>query len=332
MADLLLPCTFLSSSWATWFKRNMHVISMLEASPVALYGLVFILGLLVGSFLNVVIYRLPVMMQREWQLEARSIIAEADASEASLGETSPSTDNATLNPTETDTPFNLVVPRSRCPQCGHQITWYENIPLISWLALRGKCSSCSTRISARYPLVELAAAVLATVTAMVVGFGPWLPAVVIASWCLLALAMIDFDTTLLPDQITLPLLWAGLLCSTLGFSPVSLSDAVYGAVLGYLSLWSVYWLFKLLTGKEGMGYGDFKLLAALGAWLGWQMIPLTILLSSVVGAVVGLTLLVTGSVQRNQGIPFGPYLAGAGWLALLWGESIVTAYLGLFRF
>lgn len=305
----------------------MSFLSILEASPIALYGLVFTLGLLVGSFLNVVIYRLPVMMQREWLLEAQSIVAEAGQPEAS-----PSAHNPTSDPAKSDAPFNLVMPRSRCPQCSHQITWYENIPLISWLALRGKCSSCSARISARYPLVELAAAVLATVTTMVIGFGPWLPAVVIATWCLLALAMIDFDTTLLPDQITLPLLWAGLLCSAVGVSPVSLGDAVYGATLGYLSLWFVYWLFKLLTGKEGMGYGDFKLLGALGAWLGWQMIPLTILLSSVVGAIVGLTLLATGAVQRNQGIPFGPYLAGAGWLALLWGEDIVTAYLGLFRF
>jgi leader peptidase (prepilin peptidase) / N-methyltransferase len=303
----------------------MSFLSLLETSPVALYGLVFMLGLLVGSFLNVVVYRLPVMMQREWLLEAQSIVAEADVDTNEATTTAPNLD-------ENRAPFNLVVPRSRCPQCSHQITWYENIPVVSWLALRGKCSSCSTRISARYPLVELAAAVLATVTAMIIGFGPWLPAVIVASWCLLALAMIDFDTTLLPDQITLPLLWAGILCAAIGFSPVALADAVYGAALGYLSLWSVYWLFKSLTGKEGMGYGDFKLLAALGAWLGWQMIPLTILLSSVVGAVVGLTLLATGSVQRNQGIPFGPYLAGAGWLALLWGETIVTAYLGLFRF
>lgn len=300
----------------------MTLLSLLETSPVALYGLVFILGLLVGSFLNVVIYRLPVMMQREWLLEARSIVADDDRSTTDIAE----------NENQTAEPFNLVVPRSRCPQCGHQITWYENIPVISWLALRGKCSSCSTRISARYPIIELVAALLATVAAVVIGYGPWLAAVIVASWCLLALTMIDFDTTLLPDQLTLPLLWAGLLCAAIGFSPIPLLDAVYGAVLGYLSLWSVYWLFKLLTGKEGMGYGDFKLLAALGAWLGWQMIPLTILLSSIVGAVVGLTLLVTGAVKRDQGIPFGPYLAGAGWIALLWGNTIVTAYLGLFRF
>lgn len=294
----------------------MTLLSLLETSPATLYGLVFLLGLLVGSFLNVVIYRLPVMMERAWKQEANEI----------LGNTPPEND-----PTENNNTFNLIVPRSRCPQCDHQIRWYENIPVFSWLALHGKCSSCSTPISIRYPAVELAAAVIATATAVVIGYGPWLPFVVIGGWCLLALAMIDFDTTLLPDQMTLPLLWGGLIAASVGVSPIPLNDAVLGAVAGYLSLWSVYWLFKLLTGKEGMGQGDFKLLAALGAWLGWQMIPLTILLSSMVGAVVGISLLASGAVQRDQGIPFGPYLAGAGWISLLWGERIVHSYLGLFN-
>ena len=290
----------------------MTILTLLETSPTFLVVLVFIFGLLVGSFLNVVIYRLPVMMERAWQIEARAIL--------SLPEQPPAT------------PFNLAKPASRCPVCGHQIRWYENIPLLSWLFLRGRCSSCSTAISARYPLIELGAGLIAAVTAWHVGYSLWLWALIPAGWVLLALAMIDFDTTLLPDDLTYPLMWAGLLLAVTGISPVSLNDAVLGAAAGYLALWSVYWAFKLLTGKEGMGYGDFKLLAALGAWLGWQLLPLVILLSSLVGAVVGGALLLSGLVKRDQGIPFGPYLAGAGWIALLWGEQIVTLYFGLMRF
>lgn len=292
----------------------MDLLRFLEASPAWLAGLSLVLGLLVGSFLNVVIYRLPVMMERAWRREAREILELAsDSAEAPAS-------------------FNLVVPRSRCPHCEHLIRWHENIPLLSWLRLRGKCASCGHAISSRYPVVELASGLITLTAAMVVGYSPWLLAVMLASWTLLALAMIDYDTTLLPDQLTLPLLWGGLLVAVLGVGPVSLADAVTGAMAGYLSLWSVYWVFKLLTGKEGMGYGDFKLLGALGAWLGWQLIPLTILLSSVVGAVVGVLLMATGLVKRDQGIPFGPYLAGAGWLSLMWGRDIVEAYLGLFRF
>ena len=290
----------------------MTIPTLLETSPTFLVVLVFIFGLLVGSFLNVVIYRLPVMMERAWQTEARVIL--------SLPEQPPAT------------PFNLATPASRCPGCGHQIRWYENIPLVSWLLLRGRCSSCGTGISVRYPLIELGAGLIAAVTAWQVGYSPWLWALIPAGWVLLALAMIDFDTTLLPDDLTYPLLWAGLLLAVTGVSPVSLNDAVIGAAAGYLALWSVYWTFKLLTGKEGMGYGDFKLLAALGAWLGWQFLPLVILLSSLVGATVGGALLLSGLVKRDQGIPFGPYLAGAGWIALLWGEQIVTAYFGLMKF
>jgi leader peptidase (prepilin peptidase) / N-methyltransferase len=291
----------------------MSLLELLKSSPVALTGLVFLFGLLIGSFLNVVIHRLPKMMERAWQQEARDILAMAPA------DTAPA-------------PLTLATPASHCPQCGHKIRWYENIPVVSWLVLRGKCSSCKSAISARYPTIELAAAVMAAIAAWHIGYGPWLVAVLAASWCLLALAMIDYDTTLLPDDLTYPLLWAGLLLAVAGLSPVALPDAVMGAAAGYLSLWAVYWAFKLLTGKEGMGYGDFKLLAALGAWLGWQMLPLVILLSSVVGAVIGILLMVTGAVQRDQGIPFGPYLAGAGWLALLWGNDIVSMYLGLFKF
>lgn len=289
----------------------MHFFDLLADSPAALAAAVFILGLLVGSFLNVVIYRLPLMMERAWKRDAQEILE--------------------LEPVDTQAePFNLIVPRSRCPHCNHLIRWYENIPLLSWLALRGRCSACGARISVRYPVIELSAALIGLIAALELGYGWWLVAVLAASWMLLALAMIDYDTTLLPDQLTLPLLWGGLLVALLGIGPVSLHDAVIGAMAGYLSLWSVYWLFRLLTGKEGMGFGDFKLLAALGAWLGWQLIPLTILLSSVVGAVVGLLLIVTGAVNRNQGIPFGPYLAGAGWIALLWGRDLVDRYLGMF--
>jgi leader peptidase (prepilin peptidase) / N-methyltransferase len=290
----------------------MTLLALLESSPTALVGLLFVAGLLVGSFLNVVIYRLPKMMERSWQQEARAILSLPEEPAA-------------------DT-FNLATPASRCPSCGHRIRWFENIPLLSWMVLRGKCSACASPISIRYPLIELTAGLMAAVTALQFGFSGWTLALVAAGWVLLALAMIDFDTTLLPDDLIYPLLWAGLLLAVASLSPVSLTDAVIGAAAGYLALWSVYWAFKLLTGKEGMGFGDFKLLAALGAWLGWQMLPLVILLSSLVGAVVGGLLLATGAVKRDQGIPFGPYLAGAGWIALLWGEQLVSLYFGLFKF
>ncbi|MCH8544384.1 MAG: A24 family peptidase [Alcanivorax sp.] len=290
----------------------MTLASLLQESPALTAVLVFLFSLLIGSFLNVVIYRLPKMMEQAWQQEARSMLELPEEAPAAR--------------------FNLMVPRSACPHCGHQIRWYENIPVVSWLALRGKCSACGGGIAVRYPLVELATALISALAAWHFGYGPWLLAVLFACWALVALAMIDFDTTLLPDSITYPLLWVGLMAAWAGISPVSLQDAVMGAAAGYLALWSVYWAFKLLTGKEGMGYGDFKLLAALGAWLGWQLLPLVILLSSVVGAVVGGLLLATGAVKRDQGIPFGPYLAGAGLIALLWGQAIVNAYLGMMQF
>jgi len=288
-----------------------ELFAALESQPALLVIVCALFGLLVGSFLNVVIYRLPVMLQRDWEDEARMILEQ---------------------PAVERERFNLIKPDSRCPHCQHAIRWYENVPVISWLVLRGRCSGCKASISPRYPVIELVSGVVAAVLAANIGYAPFLPAALVLSWALIALTMIDYDTCLLPDPITLPLMWLGILCAYAGITPVSLGDAVIGAVAGYLTLWSVYWLFKLLTGKEGMGYGDFKLLAALGAWLGWQMIPLVILLSSFVGAIVGITLLATKIVKRDEGIPFGPYLATAGWIALLWGQAIVDRYLGLFQF
>lgn len=259
-----------------------------------------VFGALVGSFLNVVIYRLPIMMERAWQDE----IAESRDEE----------------PPERDR-FNLVVPRSRCSHCGHRITALENVPLLSWLMLRGKCSACGTRISARYPLVELATALLFAGCAWTFGFGlPTLAAMVFCA-VLVALTGIDLDTQLLPDQLTLPLLWLGLLLNLLGLF-ARLPDAVIGAAAGYLVLWSVYWLFKLVTGREGMGYGDFKLLAALGAWFGWQALPLLLLVSSVVGAVIGIAILLVQKKGRHTAIAFGPYLAIAGLITLFFGPQL----------
>ncbi len=292
----------------------MTLAAVVQDNPAVLVGLVFVLGLVVGSFLNVVILRLPVMMERAWQSEARQLL-DLPAEE------------------QPEPPrFNLVVPRSACPACHHVIAWYENIPVLSWLALRGRCSQCGTPISRRYPLIELTAAAMGALAAASVTPGGYLVFVLFASWSLLAMAVIDFDTTLLPDQLTYPFLWAGLLAAWLGLGPVPLADAVLGAMAGYLVLWSLYWVFKLLTGKEGMGYGDFKLLAGLGAWVGWQHLPVVLLLSSVAGSVLGIALIQLGAVRRDQGIPFGPWLAIAGWLTLLWGPQMVGAYLGLFSY
>ena len=265
------------------------------------------LGLLVGSFLNVVIHRLPKMMERDWQSQCAELRGE--------------------EPPESEV-LSLAKPRSRCPNCGHAISALENIPVLSWLFLRGRCSSCQAPISARYPVIEALTGLLTAFAA--VHFGPgWAAAGAIALiWSLIALTFIDFDTQLLPDAITLPLLWAGLLFNLSG-TFVDLHSAVIGAIGGYLALWSVYWAFKLTTGKEGMGYGDFKLLGALGAWLGWQMLPLTILLSSLVGAVVGIALIVLAKQGRNVPIPFGPYLAAAGMIALFWGKDLTQSYLRL---
>lgn len=258
-----------------------------------------------GSFLNVVIHRLPKMMEREWQ---------AHCDESSGKETKPAPH------------YNLLVPRSACPHCGHAITALENIPVISYLLLRGKCKDCGKPISPRYPVVEALSGLLSAFAAWHFGFGLAACASLLFIWAMLALTFIDFDTQLLPDDITLPLLWVGLLFNLPG-AFTKLDSAVTGAAAGYLALWAVYWLFKLATGKEGMGYGDFKLLAAIGAWLGWQMLPLVILLSSLVGAVVGIFLIVAARHGRNIPIPFGPYLAGGGLIALFWGQALTQSYL-----
>lgn len=283
------------------------VIQLSLLYPLAFYGLVFIVSLMVGSFLNVVIYRLPIMMERSWQREYASYFDNEDAAVASE-------------------PFNLVKPDSTCPQCGHKIRAWENIPVISYVFLRGHCASCKTRISPRYPLVELFTAVVATLAA--VHFGPSSAALisVLVCYLLVALIFIDLDKMLLPDPMTLSLLWLGLLASTQHVF-VSPQDAILGAAFGYVSLWSVYWLFKLATGKEGMGYGDFKLLAALGAFTGWQGLPVIILLSSCVGAAAGLVIMMFQNKGKSLAIPFGPYLAVAGLITLLYKQDIIDAYL-----
>jgi leader peptidase (prepilin peptidase)/N-methyltransferase len=284
------------------------VIDLLRAEPVLFTALVFLFSLMIGSFLNVVIHRLPKMMEAEWHAQCAEL----------RGETTP------------DAPrYNLWLPRSACPQCGHLITALENIPLLSWLWLRGRCSACGTPISARYPLVEMLVALLSAAAAWKWGVSLQTVGALLLVWSLIALAFIDLDTTLLPDSLTLPLLWLGLLFN-LGGHFASLPDAVIGAMAGYGALWSVYWLFKLATGKEGMGFGDFKLLAAIGAWLGWQLLPVTLLLSSVVGAAIGVAMIVLIKHDRRVPIPFGPYLAGGGLVALFFGADLTQAYLGQF--
>ncbi|MFN4119622.1 prepilin peptidase [Acidovorax sp.] len=274
-----------------------------------------VFGLLIGSFLNVVIYRLPKIMERQWAMEAEAFQAA----------------QAGREPAPTPEPFNLMVPRSRCQACGHMVQWYENIPVLSYLFLRGRCSACKTRISPRYPLVELATGALFFLCIQRWGLTP-----TGAVWCffsaaMIALAFIDWDTTLLPDDITLPLLWAGLLASGLQWTSVPLHASVMGAAAGYLSLWTVYWAFKLVTGKEGMGYGDFKLFAALGAWFGWQALVPIILMSSVIGAVVGIAMKIFSSLREGGYVPFGPFLVGAGFTAMIFGpQAILDTVLRLF--
>ena len=281
---------------------------LLDLPPMVLVLAAGVLGLCVGSFLNVVVHRLPQMMEREWQAQCAELRGESPMEAA---------------------PFNLLLPRSRCPQCGQGIGVLDNIPLLSYfILLRGRCRQCQTPISLRYPLVEALTGVLSAAVVWYFGVG-WLAlGALCLTWALVALALIDLDTHLLPDSITLPLLWLGLLFNLTG-QFTDLGSAVVGAMAGYLALWSVFWLFKLVTGKEGMGYGDFKLLAALGAWLGWQMLPAIILLSSVVGAAVGIALIVLARHGRNVPIPFGPYLAAAGLLALFYGQELTQTYLAL---
>ena len=289
------------------------IAAALQDSAPLFIGVVFVFGLLVGSFLNVVIHRVPVMLERSWRRECLALDGKEPPAEA---------------------PYDLIRPRSACPGCKAPITALQNIPVLSWLVLRGRCASCRRSIGWRYPVVEIATALLSATVAWKFGFGWPAAAALVLTWFLIALAVIDIDTQLLPDGMTLPLLWIGLLLPLLlpagARLPVDLRDAVIGAAAGYLSLWSVYHLFRLLTGKEGMGYGDFKLLAALGAWLGWQMLLPIIIGAAGVGALVGISSILLG--QRGKGVPmaFGPYLAAAGWLMLMLGPQLVGRYLALY--
>lgn len=286
----------------------MSLIQSLEQSALFFYLSVAILGLIVGSFLNVVVYRLPIMLQRSWRHECLSFLEQEDTS---------------LETTET---FNLSTPRSRCPSCQHRISAIENIPILSYLFLKGRCRSCLSSISIRYPVVELVTSVLSILLAIKFGVTFQAGAALIFTWLLICLTLIDFDTQLLPDSITLPLLWFALFISLFNIF-VDPTTAIIGALAGYLSLWSVFWLFKLVTGKEGMGYGDFKLLAAIGALLGWKMLPLVVMLSAFVGAVIGITLIVVNGRDKNTPIPYGPYLSAAAFIALLWGDKMNAMYL-----
>jgi leader peptidase (prepilin peptidase) / N-methyltransferase len=294
------------------------VVFVYASSPVLFAGSIFVLGLIVGSFLNVVIYRLPIMLEREWRSQAAEVLAAG--TETSL--TSGSAER-----------FTLSTPRSACPNCKAPITALQNIPVISWLVLRGRCASCKVKISARYPLVELATGVLSGWAAWHFGFGASAACALPVTWALIALTGIDLDHQLLPDNITLPLVWAGLLAAvaigplTGAALPVSPRDAIIGAAAGYVSLWLVFHAFKLVTGKEGMGYGDFKLFAALGAWLGWKVLPLVIVLSAATGAILGILMIFLRGRDRRAPMPFGPYLAAAGWLAMMYGDWLLSGYL-----
>jgi leader peptidase (prepilin peptidase)/N-methyltransferase len=301
----------------------MVLFDALAASPTFFIIAVLVLGLLVGSFLNVVIYRVPVMLEREWRAQCAELATGADGAAA-----------AAAPPTAPR--FNLIVPRSTCPKCQAPITALQNIPIVSFLVLRGRCARCRTPISVRYPLIEALTGVLSALVAWKFGFGlPALSALVL-TWFLVALTFIDVDTQLLPDSMTLPLLWLGVATSTflqpnpLAALPVGLHDSIIGAMAGYLSLWSIYHLFRLLTGKEGMGYGDFKLLAAIGAFLGWRMLLPTVLGAAAVGAVVGSVILALKGKGRGVPIAFGPFLAASGWIMLMWGRDLLAGYLGLF--
>lgn len=278
-------------------------------SPAIDAALAGVFGLLIGSFLNVVIYRLPKMLEQQWAAECAELAGKAPAEPAPA--------------------FNLLQPRSRCRQCGHLIRWYENIPVLSYLALRGKCSACGTPIGLRYPLVELATGALFTYCAWRWGITPTAGVWAAFAAAIVALALIDWDTTLLPDDITLPLLWGGLIAAALGWSGLSLSTALWGAVWGYLSLWLVYQAFRLLTGKEGMGYGDFKLFAALGAWFGWQALVPIILMASVIGAVIGIAMKLSSGLREGRYVPFGPFLALGGLTGMVFGPGAILAAIGL---
>jgi len=291
----------------------MDIIGLLQASSTTLILFTGILGLMIGSFLNVVIHRLPKMMEQEWGDQCREFLEIEDTDEKAT----------------TSTPYNLATPGSSCPQCKYPIAAYDNIPVISYLLLRGKCRHCKSSISLRYPTVEAITAILSAVVAWKFGFTWDMGAALLLTWCLVALSMIDFDTQLLPDDITLPLLWIGLGLSLFSIF-TDMQSSIIGGMAGYLSLWSIYHVFRLITGKEGMGYGDFKLFAVFGAWLGWQCLPVVILLSSLVGAIVGISLILFLGRDKNIPIPFGPYIAAAGWIYLIWGSSITAAYFQFF--
>ena len=298
------------------------MLALLASSPGVFVGACFVLGLVLGSFLNVVIHRVPIMMERQWREQCAEIEQPDHA--------------ATMPAPPPKQRFNLVVPRSACPSCKAPITALQNIPIVSYLLLRGRCAKCGARISPRYPIVEALTGILSAAVAWKLGFGWPAAAGLVLTWFLVALAFIDIDTQLLPDSLTLPLLWLGLLLSLFapppGMAPipVDMRSSIIGAIAGYLSLWTVYHLFRLLTGKEGMGFGDFKLLAALGAWLGWRMLLPTVLIAAAVGAVAGMALLASRGQNRSTPIAFGPFLAAAGWLMLMFGRELVTGYLGLF--
>jgi leader peptidase (prepilin peptidase)/N-methyltransferase len=298
------------------------IAALYVENPVLFAGSVFLLGLVVGSFLNVVIYRLPIILEREWQAQAADVLPQTHA-------------NTTVVAIEAPLHFSLSSPRSACPACKAPIKAWQNIPVVSWLILRGRCAACHAKISPRYPLVELATALLSAGVAWHFGYSAGAACGLLLTWTLIALTGIDIDHQLLPDNMTLPLLWAGLLAAVLigptfgADLPVSPTDAIIGAASGYLSLWLVFQAFRLVTGKEGMGYGDFKLFAALGAWLGWKMLPLVILLSAGTGAVFGLAMILLRGRDRATPMPFGPYLATAGWLGMMYGEPLISGYLRL---
>jgi len=286
-----------------------NLIDLFYTYPAFFLGTIFILGLLVGSFLNVVIYRLPIMMNNDWKEQCCELL------ELEINESNGNKSN-----------YNLVVPRSRCPSCSHQIKAIENIPVISYIFLKGKCSQCNTKISLRYPFIEFLSAITVTLVAYYFGISLQTIFAIFLTWALIALSMIDFDHQLLPDDITLPFLWIGITLSLFNIY-TDIESSVLGAIFGYGSLWLVYISFKIITGKEGMGHGDFKLLAMFGAWFGWQALPLIIILSSVVGATIGISLIIFKSHDRNTAIPFGPYLAIAGWVYLIWGPYLMSTYL-----
>jgi leader peptidase (prepilin peptidase) / N-methyltransferase len=305
------------------------IVALYASYPALFAAAAFVIGLVVGSFLNVVIYRLPIMMERDWRAQAADVTAST-ASVAAVSDPMPAGAGAAAPPAER---FTLAVPRSACPTCKAPIKAIHNIPVISWLMLRGRCAACKAPISPRYPAVELATGILSAWVAWHFGFGAAAACAIPVTWALIALTGIDIDHQLLPDSITLPLLWAGLLASVaLGprpeaALPVSPKDAIIGAAAGYLSLWMVFHAFRLATGKEGMGYGDFKLFAALGAWMGWKVLPVVILLSAATGAVLGISMILLRGRDRAAPMPFGPYLAAAGWLAMLYGRELVDGYL-----